>query len=173
MKTLMLLLALTVLVRAEDWTVNGKTYQNVRVTQVDADVVHVNYDGGMGRIKIADLPPELQKKFAFDPVAAKAASDKEEADRQAAIADLKTRPEPAPIDVSTTKAAPPPPSSVPSPYKATIAQQIDALNQDIADKGKILREEHGYKSTGGSYASDIANDQAQIAILRRQLTATR
>ena len=32
-------------VLAEDWTVAGKTYHNVMVGQVEADCVHITYDG--------------------------------------------------------------------------------------------------------------------------------
>ena len=68
--------------RAEDWTVNGKTYHNVTVTKVEPDAVHIMFDGGIGSVKIADLTPELQKKFNYDPAKAKAA-EKAEADREA------------------------------------------------------------------------------------------
>jgi hypothetical protein len=39
------------------------------------------FDGGIGSVKIADLTPELQKKFNYDPAKAKAA-EKAEADRE-------------------------------------------------------------------------------------------
>ncbi len=56
---------------SEDWTVNGKDYHNVTVGQVESDRVHITYDGGIGTIMLADLPPELKKRFNYDPVAAK------------------------------------------------------------------------------------------------------
>jgi hypothetical protein len=76
--------------KAEDWTVNGKTYHNVTVSKVDPDKVHIMYDGGIGSVNLADLPPDLQKKFNYDPSAAKAAASAEaqrqaEVDRQLAI----------------------------------------------------------------------------------------
>ncbi len=55
----------------KDWTVNGKDYHNVIVGQVDADRVHITYDGGLGTVMLSDLPPDLQKRFNYDPVAAK------------------------------------------------------------------------------------------------------
>lgn len=64
-------------IRSEDWTVNGKDYHNVTVGQVEADRVHITYDGGIGTVMLADLPPELQKKFNYDAVAAKAATQAE------------------------------------------------------------------------------------------------
>jgi len=68
---------------AEDWTVNGKDYHNVTVTKVDPDKVHIMYDGGIGSVNLADLTPELQKRFNYDPAKAQAAA-KAESDRLAA-----------------------------------------------------------------------------------------
>ena len=68
--------------RAEDWTVNGKDYHNVTVSKVDPDKVHITFDGGIGSINLADLPPDLRKRFNYDPQAAKTAV-KAEADREA------------------------------------------------------------------------------------------
>jgi predicted SnoaL-like aldol condensation-catalyzing enzyme len=87
---LSIMLATALPVLAEDWTVNGKDYHNVKVTKVDADKVHIMYDGGIGSVNLADLPPDLQKKFNYDPAAAKTAANAEaqrqaEADRQLAI----------------------------------------------------------------------------------------
>ncbi len=77
--TVFLVLVVTVLsARAEDWTVNGKDYHNVIVGQVEADKVHITYDDGVGTIKLADLPPDLQKRFNYDSAAAaKAAADEQ------------------------------------------------------------------------------------------------
>jgi len=65
-------------VRAEDWTLNGKTLRNVTVGQVEAENVHITYDGGVGSVALADLPPDLQKRFNYDPAKAKAAEAKKE-----------------------------------------------------------------------------------------------
>jgi hypothetical protein len=72
-----------------DWTVDGKDYQNVKVIQVEADRVHITYDGGIGTVMIADLPPDLRKRLNYDPVNAMAASkerSKQQADADAGIA---------------------------------------------------------------------------------------
>jgi hypothetical protein len=55
---------------AEDWTVNGKTFVNVHVAQVDPDRVHITYDGGLGTVNLSDLTPDLQKRFNYSVVAA-------------------------------------------------------------------------------------------------------
>jgi hypothetical protein len=68
--------------KAEDWTVKGKTYHNVTVTKADPDKIHIMYDGGIGSVDLADLPPDLQRRFKYDPQAAKAA-EKAEAAKQA------------------------------------------------------------------------------------------
>jgi hypothetical protein len=58
---------------AEDWTVQGRTYQNVTVTKVEPDAVHIMYDGGVGSVNLADLTPDLQKRFNYNPQAAQLA----------------------------------------------------------------------------------------------------
>ena len=69
-------MVLTILpVVAEDWTVNGKAYRNVMVGQVEADRVHITYDGGVGTVALADLSPGLQKRFNYNTAQAKAAAD--------------------------------------------------------------------------------------------------
>jgi hypothetical protein len=52
------------------WTVLGQDYHNVVVTKVEADKVHIMYDGGIGSLNLADLTPDLQKMFNYDPQAA-------------------------------------------------------------------------------------------------------
>jgi hypothetical protein len=72
-----------------DWSVDGKDYHNVHVSQVEADRVHITYDGGIGTVMIADLPPDLRKRFNYDPASAKAASSdraKQQAESDAVIA---------------------------------------------------------------------------------------
>ena len=64
--------------KAEDWTVNGKTYHNVVAGEVEADRVHFKADDGIGSFMLADLPPDLQKRFNYDPLKAKAANEKKE-----------------------------------------------------------------------------------------------
>jgi len=54
-------------VTASDWTVNGETYHNVKVGAVESDAVHITFDEGVGSVALADLPPDLQKKFNYDP----------------------------------------------------------------------------------------------------------
>ena len=38
---------------AEDWTVAGKDYHNVKVTSITDDSVAVTYDGGIGHFSLA------------------------------------------------------------------------------------------------------------------------
>ncbi|MCE0483605.1 MAG: hypothetical protein LV479_05140 [Methylacidiphilales bacterium] len=64
---------------------NGKTFHNVTVGKVEVDRVHITYDGGIGTVALADLPPDLQKRFNYDPAQAKAATQKREDDSKAAL----------------------------------------------------------------------------------------
>jgi hypothetical protein len=61
---------------AEDWkTTDGTVYQDVKVIKVEDDAVTILYEDGGARIPLTKLPPDLQKKFSYDPVKAKAAAD--------------------------------------------------------------------------------------------------
>lgn len=66
MRIVYLFLFLSIALHGENWTVNGKDYHNVKVGQVEADRVHITYDGGVGTLPLADLSSLLQKKFNFD-----------------------------------------------------------------------------------------------------------
>jgi hypothetical protein len=64
----------------EDWVVAGRTLHDVHVINVYPDHVEITFTNdegvsGTGGPQLADLSPELQKRFNYDPVAAKAASD--------------------------------------------------------------------------------------------------
>ncbi len=52
---------------AEDWTIQGREYHNVVVQNVTADHVDISFDGGVGSPRLADLPPDLQKRFNYQP----------------------------------------------------------------------------------------------------------
>lgn len=64
-----------------NWTVLFREYHNVVVTKVEADCVHITYDGGIGSINTSDLPPDLQKLFNYDPQVAAAAAKQKQAAR--------------------------------------------------------------------------------------------
>jgi len=51
---------------ADDWFVKGRAYHNVQVLRVNPDTVSVNYDGGTGRLALADLPPDIAQRLAAD-----------------------------------------------------------------------------------------------------------
>jgi len=63
------------------WTVLGKDYHNVVVTRVEADQVHIMYDGGIGAVNTSDLPPDMQKMFNYDPATASKVAKEKEAER--------------------------------------------------------------------------------------------
>jgi hypothetical protein len=68
MKILFLLAIIMLPAWGEDWTIAGKTLHNVVVTKVCVDHVEISFDGGAGGPTLADLSPELQKRFGYDPV---------------------------------------------------------------------------------------------------------
>lgn len=162
MRTLAFLLLSIFLLKAEDWTVDGKDYHNVKVGLVEADRVHVAYAGGIGTILIADMPPELRKRFAFDPAKAKAEADARESGRLAAVASLPPPTAPAPLPASVPVTTMPLKSGAdPGVNSARIA----ALLADIAFMVKDdAKKKHG--DTKGAYPQMIADEKAELARLQ-------
>jgi hypothetical protein len=56
-------------------TTDGKVYQNVTVVKTEPDAVTITDHDGGARVPLANLPPDLQKHFNYDPAKAKAAAD--------------------------------------------------------------------------------------------------
>jgi len=48
-------------------TLDGKSYQNCQLLKVDADGITVNHSEGITKIVFGLLPPDLQKRFGYDP----------------------------------------------------------------------------------------------------------
>lgn len=62
--------SLSGLVRAEDWTTtDGKTYSEVTVIKSDSESVTILDKDGGARIPLFKLPPDLQKRFSYNPSA--------------------------------------------------------------------------------------------------------
>jgi len=187
MKILILLLALMVPVMAEDWTVNGVTYHNVTVGTVEADKVHIMYDGGLGAVALADLTPDLQKRFGYDPNKAKAAANAEAArlaalDQQHALevqqqAKASAAAIPTPTAAQSSAASS---NSLSAAQRASIQAQIESLQQDITfmqgEEAKVYQESNkqvvkadGNVTTQGAYTQKIVDEQAEIQQLQAQL----
>ena len=48
-------------------TLDGKNYQNCKLLKVDADGITVDHTEGITKIAFGLLPPDLQKRFGYDP----------------------------------------------------------------------------------------------------------
>lgn len=44
-------------------TLSGQIYRNVTVKRVEADAVHIAYDGGLAKVYLSDIPEEMREKF--------------------------------------------------------------------------------------------------------------
>lgn len=71
---------------AEDWTTaDGKVFHNVMVIKIEPDAVTILDKDGGALVSLAQLPPDLQKRFHYDPAQAKiAAAARAQADVQSA-----------------------------------------------------------------------------------------
>ena len=65
-------------------TTDGKTYQNVVITKVDAQTVTITHALGVAHLPISAIPAEIQKQLNYDPelAASMAAADKAEEQRE-------------------------------------------------------------------------------------------
>jgi len=143
--------------RAEDWTINYKTFHNVVVTQSFDDHVSITFDGGVGNIRLAEMPPELQARFHYDPAKAKIAELEAENARLKAQAGLPVRAL-APVIVEVR---PPTPKGMTQEEIDIVNARINALTADMDEKRRIQKG-HGFDDL-------IRADSAEITMLTRQL----
>jgi hypothetical protein len=55
-------------------TIDGTEYKNVKVSHVEPDGIVVTFSGGIAKLYFAELPPEVQQRFNYDPEKAAAYS---------------------------------------------------------------------------------------------------
>lgn len=73
--TIPVLLAFSLAARAEDWiTRDGTIYKDVTVLKVEADAVTIIHHDGGALVPLANLGPDLQARFKYDPAKAQAAA---------------------------------------------------------------------------------------------------
>ncbi|WP_309384550.1 C1 family peptidase [Cerasicoccus frondis] len=75
---------LTLSAHAVDWRIGDEIYRNVKVREVTPRAVIIQHSKGISQVLLADLPPEAQKHFGYDP--AEAEADEQRADREHAAA---------------------------------------------------------------------------------------
>jgi len=83
--TLAILAALSASIAlADDFkTIDGKEYKKAEVSRVELDGIVITFSGGIVKIPFAELPPEIQQKYGYNPEQAEPYSA-----QQAAIAAL-------------------------------------------------------------------------------------
>jgi hypothetical protein len=123
--------------RAEDWkTVDGKTYQEVQVVKAEPDAVTILHHDGGARIVMENLPPDLQKRFNYDPDKARDAREArqahEQAEQQLAQAQQMAQ---AAIDAQNTPGAPSAPAT-------TAAEATPSANSGHASIGDLTASIH-------------------------------
>jgi len=148
----------------EDVTVNYKTYHNIVWGQVEADKVHITFDGGTGSILLKDLSPDLQARFGYDPTKAAAALADEDAKRVALAKQLN----PHPVDMTNVAVSVTPPGGLTPEQVLDIQERIEILKWDIAEKKKLMRKDRP-NGVGGGYTDIINDETAQREALIAQL----
>jgi hypothetical protein len=72
-KAVLFLCSMAALVAAVDCfsaditTLDGKTYKDALVTDVEADGVHISFREGVVKVPFDQLPQELQRQYGYDP----------------------------------------------------------------------------------------------------------
>jgi hypothetical protein len=57
---------------ADDFkTINGKEYKHAKINRVEPDGIVISFSGGIVKIPFAELSEELQRKYNYNPEAAK------------------------------------------------------------------------------------------------------
>jgi hypothetical protein len=51
-------------------TLDGKTYEDARVTRVEADGVHITFREGIVKVPFNQLPQELRRQYGYEPAKA-------------------------------------------------------------------------------------------------------
>ncbi len=135
---------------AEDWTTtDGKTYKDVKVVSHGDAYVTILDDSGGGRILIATLSPDLQKRFGYDPVkaaaeiakvAAQEERDKEALARERQASQAGAQQGQEAIDAAVAQASLPPPPDTNSVSNA-------APPPDAATTGDVANEGPAYGTT--------------------------
>lgn len=169
MKTLILLFTIFTVQYAycEDWTVNYHTFADVVVVKQDDARVYIDYTGGTGSLYLSECPVELQTRFHYDPVKAKALLGAE------AVARAKAQPKPlylAPVvpPAPTTAAQS---SKLTTDQKLAIEEQIIVLQSDVSEKSRLEEKNFAAHTSGAGYRDIIAQEKAQIKLLQFQLNA--
>jgi hypothetical protein len=174
----------------EDWTTrDGTTYTDVVVKVVEPDSVTIENSDGGARIALADLPPALQKRFHYDPVAAAAAAKVHAEEDAQEKADWAARMNAAPPAATTAPVATPPSTSLaeteppaarapvnspetaaattPAVDKAALQSQIDALNNLIASLKQQIQaddaqDDANFNSRENTYTSSTGETEHYI-----------
>jgi hypothetical protein len=69
--SLILVVCFASIALADDFkTIYGKEYKNVTVSRVEPDGIVITFSGGIVKIPFTELPPEIQKKYGYDPTTA-------------------------------------------------------------------------------------------------------
>jgi hypothetical protein len=161
---LILLAAFSSSLAAEDWTTSdGKTYKDVKVVSHGDAYVTILDDSGGGRVLIATLNPDLQKRFGYDPVkaaaeiakvAAQEERDKEALARERQASQAQTQQGQEAVDAAVAQASlPPPPDTNSVPDAATppnAAATGDAANEGPA-YGTTEIDSYPYGYYGGYF----------------------
>ena len=71
------------LTAGETWTLDDRTYENVRVQTVTDGTVTIFHQGGITQLELAALPPDLQARFDFNPEKAEIWKQQAESERSA------------------------------------------------------------------------------------------
>jgi hypothetical protein len=149
------------LARAEDWkTANGKTYRGVKVlAHTSTTVTILDQDGG-ATLNLADLPPDIQQKYGFDPKAAaveKARADAEKAKEDAAAAEV----------AAAVKAKQEAQAAADKSARDAAAETIAVAARDLTEDQKEA-DTSSAKAKTDYAAADKAAIAGQVAIVTRE-----
>lgn len=127
----------------ETWIVDGTRYEKVRIREQTPATVTIFHSRGISKLDLADLPPELQERFHYQPAAAatwqdqeSSRMDRENAEARQRLEDVRrTQPRPA----SPAGAPPSQPRQVP-PEEVVFHRELD-LRPLYRDMGLFTKDQ--------------------------------
>jgi hypothetical protein len=70
-KIFILVVCIESVLLADDFkTINGKEYKNAKLSRVEPDGIVITFSGGIVKIPFAELSPDIQKNYGYNPAAA-------------------------------------------------------------------------------------------------------
>src|SRR6266480_1080540 len=124
---------------ADDFkTVEGKEYKNATVSRVEPDGIVIAFSGGIVKLPFTELPPEIQKKYGYDPQGAAAFQQQTYQGDVLRARQLTEAKEKRQQELETLSKAQPQPTASPAAERQSVATSMHGSALDRRPSGPTL-----------------------------------